>query len=98
MRNILLSILVASCMLSTEVYAKEYTNSVRGSYGIVNLGTSYSRMLDVLGQPESSYRHVVYDRNGWPHKAISYFYTINNAKYEITVVDGNVFRISWERE
>ena len=52
---------------------------------------------DVLGNPESSYNHIVHDRNGWPHKATTYRYTLNNLKYEITIADGAVYSINWER-
>lgn len=72
-------------------------DSVRGSTAFVERGNSYSKMIDVLGSPESSYRHVIHDRDGWPHKATSYIYQVNGQKYVITVVDGAVYSIDWER-
>ena len=72
-------------------------DSVRGSTSYVQRGSSLSQMYDVLGNPESSYNHVVHDRKGWPHKATSYIYTVDGQKYVITVVDGRIFTIEWER-
>lgn len=93
MKKIFLVIILAVC---SSAYAVS-VDSVRGSYGFVERGNSYSKMLDVLGNPDSSYKHIIHDRDGWPHKATSYFYSLNNVKYEITVVDGAVYSINWER-
>ncbi|TCB71571.1 hypothetical protein E0H88_03885 [Acinetobacter sp. ANC 4216] len=93
MKKIFLVIILAVCSSSYAVSV----DSVRGSYGFVERGNSYSKMLDVLGNPDSSYKHIIHDRDGWPHKATSYFYSLNNVKYEITVVDGAVYSINWER-
>ncbi|QKQ69932.1 hypothetical protein [Acinetobacter sp. 10FS3-1] len=89
-------LLITILMLSTTAFAVE-VNSVRGSTSYVKLGFSLGQMFDVLGDPESSYNHVIHDRNGWPHKATSYRYTVNGQKYTITVVDGRVYKIDWER-
>ena len=92
-------ILVAAILLaSSSVFALEYTNAVRGSTMIVEVVHSQSRMMEALGNPDSSYRHVIQDRKGWSHKATTYTYRMNNARYEITVVDGKVYSIGWERE
>ena len=93
MKKIILASMLAMC---SSVYAVS-AESVRGSYGFVERGHSYSKMIDVLGNPESSYNHIVHDRNGWPHKATTYRYTLNNLKYEITIADGAVYSINWER-
>ena len=93
MKIIILAITLALC---SSVYAVS-VDSVRGSYGFVSLNDSHSKMIDVLGNPDSSYKHIIHDRNGWPHKAITYSYSLNNVKYEITVVDGAVYSINWER-
>ncbi|MGD9699463.1 MULTISPECIES: hypothetical protein [Acinetobacter] len=93
MKNIFLVIMLAVC---SSAYAVD-TNSVRGSTSFVERGSSYSQMLDVLGNPESSYNHVIHDRNGWPHKATSYIYHVDGEKYTITVVDGQIYKINWER-
>ncbi|NNH16181.1 hypothetical protein HLH14_09260 [Acinetobacter sp. ANC 4282] len=89
-------LLVMALMVSTSAFAVS-TDSVRGSTGFVERGNSYGKMIDVLGSPDSSYSHIIHDRNGWPHKAITYSYSLNNVKYEITVVDGAVYSINWER-
>lgn len=92
-------ILVAAILLaSSSAFALESTNAVRGSNMIVEVGHSQGRMMEALGRPNSSYNHIIHDRKGWPHKATTYTYRMNNARYEITVVDGKVYSIGWERE
>ena len=93
MKKFILVMILAVC---SPVYATS-ADSVRGSTGFVELGNSYSKMIDVLGKPESSYKHVIHDRKGWPHAATTYIYSLNNVTYEITVVDGAVYSIDWER-
>lgn len=93
MKKLILAIMLTVC---TSAFAVS-VDSVRGSTGFVERGNSYNKMLDVLGNPDSSYKHIIHDRNGWPHKATSYFYSLNNVRYEITVVDGAVYSINWER-
>ena len=93
MKIIILAITLALC---SSVYAV-CVDSVRGSYGFVSLNDSHSKMIDVLGDPKSSYSHVIHDRKGWPHKATTYLYPLDNVKYEITIVDGKVYSINWER-
>ena len=92
-------LLVAAVLLaSSSAFALEYTNAVRGSTMIVEVGHSQGRMMEALGRPNSSYNHIIHDRKGWPHKATTYTYRMNNARYQITVVDGKVYSIGWERE
>ena len=93
MKKIILAMMLAVC---SSAYAVS-VDSVRGSFGFVSLNDSHSKMIDVLGNPDSSYSHIIHDRNGWPHKAVTYSYSLNNVKYEITVVDGAVYSINWER-
>ena len=93
MKIIILAITLALC---SSVYAVS-VDSVRGSYGFVNLNDSHSKMIDVLGDPKSFYKHVIHDRKGWPHKATTYLYPLDNVKYEITIVDGKIYSINWER-
>ena len=93
MKIIILAILLT---LSSTVFATS-VDSVRGSFGFVSLNDSHNKMIDVLGNPKSSYSHVIHDRKGWPHKATTYLYPLDNVKYEITIVDGKVYSINWER-
>lgn len=88
-------ILALALSISASAFAVS-VDSVRGSYGFVEKGHSYNKMIDVLGRPESSYSHIIHDRNGWAHKAITYNYVIGNARYEITVVAGQVYSINRE--
>jgi len=89
-------IYVLSLLLSVQAFAVS-VDSVRGSYGFVELSDSYSKMIDVLGEPKSSFKHIIHDRKGWPHAAITYLYPLDNVKYEITIVDGKIYSINWER-
>ncbi|SDY60693.1 hypothetical protein [Acinetobacter kyonggiensis] len=93
MKIIILAILLT---LSSTVFATS-VDSVRGSFGFVSLNDSHNKMIDVLGDPKSSYSHVIHDRKGWPHKATTYLYPLDSVKYEITIVDGKVYSINWER-
>lgn len=93
MKKIFLVIILAVC---SSAYAAS-VNSVRGSFGFVELGNSYSKMIDALGTPQSSYNHIIHDRDGWPHKATSYAYSVDGQQYQITIVDGAVYSIDWER-
>lgn len=89
-------ILALALSISASAFAVS-VDTVRGSYGFVEKGHSYNKMIDVLGRPESSYSHIIHDRNGWAHKAVTYSYMLNNARYELTIVDGAVYSINWER-
>ncbi|MFH7347328.1 hypothetical protein L1A45_01615 [Acinetobacter variabilis] len=89
-------LLAMALMASSFTFAVE-VNSVRGSTSYVKPGSTLGQMYDVLGEPESSYHHVIHDRKGWPHKATSYRYTVNGQNYTITVVDGQIYKIEWER-
>ena len=62
MKKIILAILLA---LSSTAFATS-ADSVRGSFGFVNLNDSHSKMIDVLGDPKSSYKHVIHDRKHAP--------------------------------
>lgn len=93
MKNIVLAILMT---LSSTAFATS-ADSVRGSNRLVELGDSQGMMMDALGDPKSSYSHIIHDRKGWPHKATTYIYPLNNVRYEITVVDGVIYSINWER-
>ena len=93
MKIIILAILLT---LSATAFATS-VDSVRGSFGFVSLNDSHSKMIDVLGNPESSYKHVIHDRKGWPYAATTYLYPLDNVKYEITIVNGKIYSINWER-
>ena len=88
-------ILVLALIISASAHAVS-VDTVRGSFGFVEQGHTYAKMIDVLGHPESSHSHVIHDHKGWPHKAITYNYVINNARYEITVVAGKVYSMNRE--
>ncbi|WP_347473228.1 hypothetical protein [Acinetobacter thermotolerans] len=88
--------ILAAALFSSAAFAVG-VDSIRSGGSFVERGSSYGQMIDILGNPESSYAHVIHDRKGWPHKAVSYRYTVNGQNYTITVVDGRIYTIEWER-
>lgn len=89
-------ILILALCISAQAFAVDMS-AIRGSNGFVELGSSESKLRNVLGQPEYVDSRIVYDRDGWPHKGIIYTYKIDGQLYTITVIGGNVYKINWER-
>lgn len=87
---------VVALLVSVQAFAVDM-RAVRGSTGFVELGDSYSKLKDVLGNPESSFEHSIKDTRGRPYPATTYIYKVDNANYTITIVDGRVYKINWER-
>lgn len=92
------SILLALALVfSTPVIAATQTTSVRTSTAVVAVGDSQSSMIDKLGRPNSSHEYTTRNNRGYLLFATDYTYSINNLKYTISVANGHIFRISWER-
>lgn len=89
-----LVLILALCM-SAQAFAVE-VHTVRGSYGFVEIGSSESKLRDVLGHPESVAHRVVHDRDGWPHKGTIYTYKVDGRMYTITLISGSIYKIDWE--
>lgn len=96
MKKLILAV-VLGIGIATSLYASTDISSIRGSTEFVEIGNTQARMVDVLGNPESSFKHIIHDRKGWPHAAVSYIYSVNGQRYTIVVVDGKIYRIIWER-
>jgi hypothetical protein len=88
-------VLILAFCISAQAYAVDM-NAVRGSNGFVELGSSESKLRNVLGQPESVDIRVAHDRDGWPHEGIIYTYKIDGQLYTITVIGRNIYKINWE--
>ena len=83
--------------ISSATYAATDTRAIRTSTDLVSIGDSPNSMIQKLGRPESKNEYTTRDRNGKLLFGVDYYYTINNLKYMITVIDGRISNISWER-
>ena len=83
--------------ISSATYAATDTRAIRTSTDVVSVGDSPNSMIQKLGRPEASNEYTTRDRNGKRLFVVDYYYTINNLKYMITVIDGRISNISWER-
>ncbi|MFN3074025.1 hypothetical protein ACK1JC_10450 [Acinetobacter sp. TY2] len=83
--------------ISSATYAATDTRAIRTSTDVVSIGDSPNSMIQKLGRPEASNEYTTRDRNGKLLFVIDYNYTIGNLKYTITVVEGRITNMSWER-
>lgn len=83
--------------ISSTTYAATDTRAIRTSNDVVSLGDSTGSMIQKLGRPEASNEYTTRDRNGKLVFVVDYYYTIGNLKYTITVVEGRITNMSWER-
>ena len=83
--------------ISSATYAATDTRAIRTSTDVVSIGDSPNSMIQKLGRPEASNEYTTRDRNGKRLFVVDYYYTINNLKYTITVTDGRISNMSWER-
>lgn len=90
-------LLMAFLAWSSIAYAATDTRSIRTSTDIVTYGDTTNSMLSKLGRPEDKNEYTTRDRNGKLVFATDYSYSIDGLKYTITVLEGQVFRIVWER-
>lgn len=92
-----LLIALAALTISSATYAATDTRAIRTSTDVVSVGDSPNSMIQKLGRPEASNEYTTRDRNGKRLFVVDYYYTINNLKYTITVTDGRITNMSWER-
>ena len=83
--------------ISSATYAATDTRAIRTSTDVVSLGDSTGSMIQKLGRPEAKNEYTARDQNGKLLFVVDYYYTINNLKYTITVIDGRISNMSWER-
>ena len=83
--------------ISSTTYAATDTRAIRTSNDVVSLGDSTGSMIQKLGRPEAKNEYTARDQNGKLLFVVDYYYTINNLKYTITVTDGRITNMSWER-
>lgn len=90
-------ILALSIVITSGVFAATETRSIRTSTDLVAYNDSVGSVIQKLGRPESSHEYTMRDRNGRLVIAQDLYYNINNLKYTITILEGKVFRIIWDR-
>lgn len=89
-------LLVSLLCVSTFAAATE-VRSIRTSSDFVEIGNSQAQVQSKLGSPSSTNHYVLRDRQDRPRAATDLSYTIDNEKYIITIVNGNVYKIEWVR-
>ena len=83
--------------ISSATYAATDTRAIRTSTDVVSVGDSPNSMIQKLGRPEASNEYTTRDRNGKRLFVVDYYYTINNLKYTVTVTEGRISKMVWER-
>lgn len=81
---------------TVSAYAVD-ARSIRTSTDMVTYDDSVGSMLSKLGRPESKNEYTSRDARGKLMFLTDYYYTIDNLKYTVTIWEGKVFRIQWER-
>lgn len=82
---------------SSGVFAATEAQSVRSSNSFVSKGDSQGAMFQTLGRPQSSNEYKTRDSNGRLAYATDHYYTIDGIKYTLTVINGVIAKIVWER-
>ncbi|QOW46453.1 MULTISPECIES: hypothetical protein [Acinetobacter] len=93
MKNLLLASLLC---VSTFAAATE-VRSIRTSNDFVEIGNSQAQVQSKLGSPNNVHHYVLRDRQDRPRAATDLSYTVDNEKYIVTIVNGNVYKIEWVR-
>lgn len=91
------NLLAVALLTSAGVYAQTETSAIRTSSDIVERGNSVGTMMSKLGRPSGSYEYITRDANNKITKATEFYYTIDSLKYTITVMNGSIIKIVWER-
>ncbi len=92
-------ILIISLLLGfTAVSAHAVdTRSIRTSTDMVSYDDSVGSMMSKLGRPEFKNEYTSRDARGKLMFLTDYYYTIDNLKYTVTIFEGKIYRIQWER-
>ncbi len=93
MKKLLIALLFAS---STAVMAAE-TKSFRVGGDIVRVGDSTGQLLLRAGKPLHQHTYNVDSGNGVSISATDFIYEIGNEVYTVTVKQGKVTKITWDR-
>jgi hypothetical protein len=91
-------LLIASVLISAFTLANAAeTSSFRVNGDIVSVGDSVGVLFQRAGKPKSSYTYQVDTGRNTTVTATDFYYEIGNEIYTVTVREGKVFNISWER-
>ena len=94
MKKLLIALVLT---ISSATYAATDTRAIRTSNDVVSLGDSTGSMIQKLGRPEAKNEYTARDQNGKLLFVVDYYYTINNLKYTVTVTEGRISKMVWER-
>lgn len=56
-----------------------------------------SSVIQKLGRSDGIYEHTMHDQNGYFIFAKDLFYMVDGLRYTITIIEGKVFKIVWDR-
>lgn len=94
MKTILISILL---LTSGNLFAAVEAQGIRTTTSFISKGDSRNTMFQVLGNPQSSYEYKTRDSNGRLAFATDFSYIVDGINYTITVIEGKITKIVWER-
>ncbi len=90
--------LFLACLLCASTFAAATeVRSIRTSNDFVEIGSSQAQVNSKLGNPSSTNHYVLRDKQDRPRAATDLAYTVDNEKYIVTIVNGNVYKIEWVR-
>lgn len=90
-------LLLASLLYISTFAAATEVRSIRTSNDFVEIGNSQAQVQSKLGSPSSTNHYVLRDKQDRPRAATDLSYTVDNEKYIVTIVNGNVYKIEWVR-
>lgn len=93
MKKILLAFVLLSSVNAFAVDAR----SIRTTADIVEYNDSVGTMMSKLGRPDGKYEYSGRDARGKLVFFTDFYYSIDGLKYTITVLEGKIYRIQWER-
>ena len=88
---------LASLLCISTFAAATEVRSIRTSNDFVEIGNSQAQVQSKLGNPNSTNYYVLRDKQDRPRAATDLSYTVDNEKYIVTIVNGNVYKIEWVR-
>lgn len=88
-----------STVISQDIFARSETRSVRTPIGeIVSIGDSYINMVNKFQEKPISTQSYEIKENKTKYTVYEYIYLIDDRYYTISIVNGLVKSISWDRK
>ncbi|WP_254202600.1 MULTISPECIES: DUF2845 domain-containing protein [unclassified Acinetobacter] len=84
-------------MISTQLYAAVETNCFRIHNDIISVGDSISQMISKAGNPISQHSYMLDTGNNTLITATDLVYQVGNEIYTLSMQEGRVTRIIWDR-